>query len=116
MKGAPGLARQDIAFSIPGNFPLQNEVIFTIVAARDNTFSNDFSLAVAGNPPANNYTMLIKKNSVTVGQISFAAGNDIGVVHFSDPVQLRLDVLTIVTPSIADLDISDIAITLAGSY
>jgi hypothetical protein len=116
MRGPPGLARQDFGFSLPGVFPNPDEVIMTMVASRQNTWDASQSVAICGMPPAADWTLLIKKNSVSVGEILFEAGIYTGVVSFSDPAQVRGDVFTLVTPSIVDLQISDLAITLAGSY
>jgi len=51
MRGAPGVARQDIGFSIPGNFPYADEVIFRFAVARENSFDETLSIAAAYTAP-----------------------------------------------------------------
>ena len=81
------------------------------------TFPVNLTLSLAKTRIAStiNSVFLIKKNTIQIGTITFIAGNVAGTFLFSNAITFLVgDILEIIAPTISDITLTDISISLYG--
>ncbi len=100
------------------DLPNGNDIVLQYVFPTQVTFIWDFlgSIAYAETPPLSTYSLNVFKNGSPVGSVIFNAGSNKGYIDISTSQFVAGDVLTIVCPSVTDIQISNINISLVGQY
>lgn len=104
------------ALTAQGTF-LANDLIWQMVFDEPVGFPAGFtdSTGRANTPPTAEAVFTMKKNGITFGTVTFAAGSFLPTFSVASAVTFDVDdVLTIFAPAVADLTLSDVALTLRG--
>ena len=106
-----------LGFFIPGTMAVANELVGYVVADKAITLTVGLtgSRAKAKVAPAEDCTYQININGVSRGTVTFLAASTVGTFSFATQIIAAAgDTIEITTPSVVDLAIKDVAITILG--
>jgi len=108
----------EVALSITA-VPPANQIFLTFVSTVSWSLPLNLtgSMARASTTATSSTSLLLKKNGTQIGTVNFASGATSGTFTFSTATSFSAgDVLTIVAPSTPDTTLSNVGITLKGTY
>jgi hypothetical protein len=108
----------DLCFNVLGGLYEVNSLIGSVVLTRDMTLLTNLPLTQARckTPPETQVVFDISASGFKMGDITFAAGSQVGAIYFANDVELVAgQVLELSTSAVIDAKIADISITLVGA-